>query len=54
MRRWGRIICVTCPTCGEFDEEKVEFVGISEDMQGRDRMTFVCPKCGKTVTSYRR
>ena len=35
------------------NEEDVEFVDISEDIQGRDRLTFICPVCGETHTSYR-
>ena len=47
-------ISVRCPNCDEhFDENKVEFLGISEDIMGRDRLAFVCPKCKKEQESYR-
>ncbi len=36
-----------------FPEEEVEFGGIREDMEGRDLLTFICPKCGEEHTSYR-
>ena len=45
---------VRCTECDEeFDETEVEFVDIEEDDFGRDRMTFVCPVCGKMVKSFR-
>jgi len=45
---------VFCGDCDErFDEDKVEFTGICEDDQGRDRMSFICPRCGKDQTSFR-
>ena len=48
-------ITVTCPDCVmDFDEKTVESVDIAEDFMGKDRLTFVCPKCGKTVESIRR
>lgn len=37
---------VYCSTCGEwYDTEKVDFLDISEDFQGRDVMTFMCMVC---------
>lgn len=35
------------------EEVEVEFLGIEEDMQGRDRLTFRCPECHEEHTSYR-
>lgn len=35
------------------NEDEVEFLDICEDFQGRDKVTFVCPECGETHTSYR-
>ncbi len=32
--------------------ESVEFLDIQEDIQGRDVMTFRCPKCGAEHNSY--
>jgi len=50
-----RVIRVRCSDCKqEFDERKVEFENIEEDMQGRDIMTFQCPICKKSQKSYRR
>lgn len=47
-------IRVTLSCTKEFiNEEDVEFIDISEDSQGRDKLTFKCPKCGETHTSYR-
>ena len=54
MKRLEYPIIVRCPRCDEsFDENKVEFLGISEDIMGRDRLIFVCPKCKKEQESYR-
>lgn len=40
---------VRCSQCKEWkDAEFVEFLDISEDIQGYDLMKFRCPKC-KTV-----
>jgi hypothetical protein len=33
------------------DAEAVEFEDIAEDMQGRDVVTFTCPRCGQTHQS---
>ena len=50
-----RTIQVTCTACKKtHDEADVEFVGIEEDIQGRDLLEFVCPDCGETVKAYRR
>ena len=39
---------VHCPECGEdHDPAQVEFVGIEEDLYGRDLLTYVCPVTGK-------
>jgi ribosomal protein L7Ae-like RNA K-turn-binding protein len=35
------------------DEDQVEFVDISEDIEGRDVLRFVCPKCGQMHDSLR-
>lgn len=44
---------VTCIDCKErFATDKVEFLDISEDFQGHDLMTFVCPKCETEQESY--
>jgi hypothetical protein len=34
------------------DADDVEFLDISEDIQGRDIMTFTCPVCGETHSSF--
>jgi RNase P subunit RPR2 len=46
-----KVKCIDCDTY--FDEEKVEFVDIEEDIQGYDILTFTCPKCGKIKKSKR-
>lgn len=47
-------VMVYCPDCDvRFCEDNVEYVGISEDDFGRDRLTFLCPKCGKEQESFR-
>ena len=44
---------VACPTCQvEYKSNKVEFLNIEEDMQGRDLMTFRCPQCKEAVKSF--
>ena len=54
MKYYEKVIKVRCSKCKkDFDEKKVEFVGIKEDIQGRDLLTFVCPDCGNTCESYR-
>jgi hypothetical protein len=51
--------CCGCLNCTHevgdehFDENRIEFLGISEDIMGRDRLAFVCPKCKKDQESYR-
>lgn len=53
-KRW-KTIYVRCAKCGQdFNEAKVEFLGIEEDFQGRDVMSFVCPTCKEETKSYRR
>jgi hypothetical protein len=43
---------VQCRECGEeHDTEKVHFVNVEEDIQGRDVFTFVCPKTELTTAS---
>jgi hypothetical protein len=55
MNTIKKIIYVRCSNCKEnFDENKVEFLNIEEDMQGRDILTFGCPKCKETQKSLRR
>lgn len=47
-------ITVYCATCREhFNEQKVGFIDLSEDLQGADRMTFLCPGCKSEQTSAR-
>ena len=46
-----QVFCGDCQTY--FDEEKVEFVDIEEDIQGHDVMTFKCPICKKEKRSKR-
>ena len=47
-------VYVTLSCTGErVDEKTVEFLDISEDIQGRDLITFVCPECKKEHRSYR-
>lgn len=51
------MIKLDCPYCGEtFPEDDLSedaFLGIEEDMFGRDRVTFICPFCKKEVSSLR-
>ena len=35
------------------DESNVEFINIQEDIQGKDILTFKCPKCNKQHESLR-
>jgi hypothetical protein len=50
-----RTIRVRCSVCKkEFDESKVEFLNIQENIFGQDEMTFKCPVCKKPQTSLRR
>ena len=49
-----RVIRVYCSRCKEqFDENNVKFLDIAEDFQGRDLLTFECPKCKTTQESLR-
>lgn len=49
-----RIIYVMVPCIKDWvDETKVEFIDISEDIQGRDVLTYKCPICEKIHTSLR-
>ena len=48
---------VFCPECFmEHDTREVEFLGISEDIQGRDVMQYTCPVMGEDTHTlvYRR
>jgi predicted RNA-binding Zn-ribbon protein involved in translation (DUF1610 family) len=50
-----KVIQVWCTTCKDyFDEKKVEFINIEEDLQGLDVLTFRCPECGEVHKSFRR
>lgn len=46
-----RVFCGKCQTY--FDETKVEFVHIEEDIQRQAVMTFICPTCKKKRRSKR-
>ena len=49
-----RTIRVHCTKCNEWmDEGTVEATNIEEDFQGRDNLTFICPKCETTNKSLR-
>ena len=49
-----KIISVHCSKCNAWiEEESVEFVNIEEDFQGKDMLTFICPKCKTTQKSHR-
>ena len=53
--RYKRTIYVRCHKCDDWiDEEKVDFIDIEEDFQGRDVLTFKCPICKVTARSLRR
>jgi len=48
-------IMVNCKKCNmSVDEEKVSTLNIEEDFEGRDVLTFLCPKCGTVQRSLRR
>jgi Zn finger protein HypA/HybF involved in hydrogenase expression len=50
-----RTILVRCNNCKkDFDENKIEFLNISENIFGQDELTFECPICKTTQTSLRR
>lgn len=53
--RWQKPIKVRRECDGEWVHEELagDFVGIEEDIQGRDRLTFKCLNCGKNHTSLR-
>lgn len=43
---------VQCKECGEIhNSEQVQGVDIEEDFEGRDLLTFVCPKTGNETKS---
>ena len=47
-------IVVFCTECDEWmAEADTTFEGIEEDFQGRDIITYKCPLCKSTQTSYR-
>lgn len=51
---YERPIKVVLSCTGDYeDEQNVQFLNIEEDFQGRDLMTYVCPKCGQEHKSYR-
>lgn len=53
-KRYNRRIVIRLPCTGEeVDETDVELVDISEDMQGRDVVTFKCPHCAEYHKSHR-
>ena len=55
MKQYRKKIYVRCKTCDEWiDEDTTEFVNIEEDFQGRDILTFKCPKCKTKSESLRR
>jgi hypothetical protein len=45
-------VVLTC-TREYCDEQDVEFLDIAEDISGRDILTFRCPRCHETHTSFR-
>jgi hypothetical protein len=45
-------VILSC-TKERMNEQEVTFLNIAEDIQGRDCLTFVCPKCGQDHTSFR-
>lgn len=48
MKRAFEVIC----DCGEnHSTEEVEFLNVEEDIQGRDILTFRCPKTEEVVQS---
>ena len=51
---YEREITVLLPCTGEkLSESKVEFDNIEEDFQGRDWLTFTCPRCNQKHQSFR-
>jgi hypothetical protein len=54
MMYYERPIQVYCKECQEwYNEKDTTFVNIEEDIQGRDKLTFVCPE-GHETSSLRR
>ena len=52
--RYERPVKVVLSCNGDYvNENEVEFSDIYEDIQGRDKVVFVCPVCGEKHTSYR-
>ena len=48
------VIYVFCQKCNEFrSEEYVETLGIQEDFQGRDLLSFICDRCETRQEAYR-
>lgn len=47
-----KVTCTACKTMS--NEDDVEFIDISEDMQGYDVLTFRCPHCKEVSKSHRR
>lgn len=47
--------CDVILTCTKefISEDEVKFINIEEDMQGRDTLTFECPKCKEEHKSLR-
>jgi len=51
---WKRIVQVYCKTCSKWiDENTVTILDISEDIQGKDILTFDCPECHTKQDSKR-
>jgi len=49
-----REILVFCQDCNEWRlETLVEIQGIEEDFDGRDKLSFMCDRCGKFQQSFR-
>jgi len=47
-------IMVVCQECGiRVSEYLVVFLGIEEDVEGREVLYFTCPHCGKDTHSLR-
>jgi len=53
-KQYQRSVQVRLQCTGELvDEETTKFENIEEDFQGRDVLTFQCPKCKQTHKSLR-
>ena len=49
-----REVMVFCQNCNEWRQENlVEFQGIEEDFDGRDKLSFVCDRCNEFQQSFR-